>query len=182
MALARKCDRCGKFFEAKYGTCIDLKTSSDSSRNVTFDCGCNSDLDLCEDCVESFKRWWTDEFETTTKETSFKDYLAEQMEDPEFEKEYNKVIEKECDKTEKEYKKKIKELKKKILINAGFRNALRDAIYRKGDVPCNISKTLGLPANCLTNIIMGHTKKITYERLCWICNALNITEEDIING
>lgn len=112
------------------------------------------------------------------KETSFKEYLDEQMEDPEFKKEYDK-LEKVF---EKEYDKLGEEFDKKIIINVGFRNALRDAIYRKGDVACNVSKTLGLPANCLTNIIMGHTKKITYGRLCWICTALNITEEDIING
>lgn len=112
------------------------------------------------------------------KETSFKEYLDEQMKDPEFKKEYNK-LEKVF---EKEYDKLKKKSEKKIIINVGFRNALRDAIYRKGDVACNISKTLGLPANCLTNIILGHTKNIAYGRLCWICNALNITEEDIING
>ena len=110
------------------------------------------------------------------KETSFTDYLNEQLEDPEFKKEYDKVIENECNNTNEEYKKKIKEFEKKIIISVGFRNAIRDAIYGLGDVACNVSKTLGLPANCLTNIILGHTKKISYERFRWICTALNITE------
>ena len=135
---------------------------------------------------------FSDEFDTSRfmpeeniygpSEPRFADYLNEQLKDPEFKKEYDKVIEQECNKTNEEYKKKIKESRKKVVINVGFRNAIGDAIYRKGDVACNVSKTLGLPANCLTNIILGHTKKIAYERFCWICTALNITEEDIING
>lgn len=61
MALARKCDRCGKFFESQHNTCVELIISSNAHRNVKFDCGLNSDLDLCPDCVESFKHWWANE-------------------------------------------------------------------------------------------------------------------------
>lgn len=155
MAWARKCDRCGKFFENRYNTYVELTTSSDEHRNVEFDCGVNNDLDLCSDCIESFKHWWANE----TKEASFKEYLDEQMEDPEFKKEYDEVVDNE-----------------KVVICEGFRNAIRDAIYKKGEAACTVSKTLGLPANCLTNIVLGYTKKTSYGRFRWICTALNINE------
>lgn len=61
MASAKKCDRCGKFFESQYNTNIELTTSSNAHRNVTFDCGLNSDLDLCAVCVDSFIHWWANE-------------------------------------------------------------------------------------------------------------------------
>lgn len=61
MAWARKCDRCGKFFEGRFNTSIELTTVDNMQREVGFDCGLNSDLDLCPDCVESFKHWWANE-------------------------------------------------------------------------------------------------------------------------
>lgn len=61
MAWAYKCDRCGKFFDRQYNTSVELTTSSNANRNVTFDCGLSSNLDLCPDCVESFKQWWANE-------------------------------------------------------------------------------------------------------------------------
>lgn len=61
MAWAYKCDRCGKFFESQHNTCVELTISSNAHRNVKFDCGLNSDLDLCPDCVGSFKHWWANE-------------------------------------------------------------------------------------------------------------------------
>lgn len=102
------------------------------------------------------------ESEFSIKETSFEEYLNEQMKDPEFKKEYDKLE---------------KESKKKVFINDDLRNELRKAICRTSDDACTISKVLGLPANYLTNIILGHTKKIAYERFNWICVALNIKKE-----
>ena len=61
MASAKKCDRCGKFFEGRFDTCIELTTYDNMNRNVEFDCGLLPDLDLCPDCVESFKHWWANE-------------------------------------------------------------------------------------------------------------------------
>lgn len=61
MAWARKCDRCGKFFDSKFDTIIDITTYDENSRNVQFDCGLLPGLDLCPDCVESFKHWWANE-------------------------------------------------------------------------------------------------------------------------
>lgn len=61
MAWARKCDRCGKLFDSQYNTMVVLTISSDENRNVTFDCGLKNDLDLCPDCIESFKHWWANE-------------------------------------------------------------------------------------------------------------------------
>lgn len=61
MSWARKCDRCGKLFDECYNTNVELIISSDERRNVKFDCGLNSDLDLCSDCLESFKHWWANE-------------------------------------------------------------------------------------------------------------------------
>lgn len=61
MANAKKCDRCGKFFESRYDTGIDITTYDENSRNVEFDCGLLPNLDLCPDCVESFKHWWANE-------------------------------------------------------------------------------------------------------------------------
>lgn len=61
MSSAKKCDRCGKFFENKYDTAVELTTSSNEHRNVKFDCGLNSDLDLCPECTESFIHWWANE-------------------------------------------------------------------------------------------------------------------------
>ena len=61
MAWARRCDRCGKFFDAACNTTVDLTISGGAERNVKFDCGLYQDLDLCPDCVESFKHWWANE-------------------------------------------------------------------------------------------------------------------------
>lgn len=64
MSSAKKCDRCGKLFECFVhgGTEVDLTMSSGSERTVTLCCGSMwSDLDLCSDCVESFKHWWANE-------------------------------------------------------------------------------------------------------------------------
>ena len=96
------------------------------------------------------------------KETSFKDYLAEQMEDPEF---------------EKEYKKADKEFKEKYYITGRFKIELSDAVYRKGEPACVISKDLGLPGDCITKIINGYTKKMPKDRHDWICTALGIDPE-----
>lgn len=114
-----------------------------------------------------------EEFETTVieehiyglseaKETSFKDYLNEQMKDPEF---------------RKEYKKADKEFKEKYHVTSRFKTDLRDAIYRKGESACVVSKNLGLPGDCITKIINGYTKKITKDRYYLICEALNIDPE-----
>ena len=156
MAWARKCDRCGKLFEEKYNTYIELKTSSDEDRTVELDCGMQSSLDLCPDCIESFKHWWTE------KGTSFKEYFNEQMKDPEFRKEYRKAE---------------KESKEKYYVTEHFKMELRDVIYRKGEPACVISKTLGLPGDCITKIITGYTKKMTKDRYDWICEALAIDKE-----
>ena len=56
MADAKKCDRCGKFFESRFNTCVELTICNNASRNVKFDCGLLPDLDLCPDCIESFKQ------------------------------------------------------------------------------------------------------------------------------
>lgn len=61
MAWARKCDRCGKLFDNTCNTIVDLTISNGEHRNVKFDCGLNDDLDLCPDCLESFKHWWSNE-------------------------------------------------------------------------------------------------------------------------
>lgn len=61
MACAYKCDRCGKFFESHYTTTVELTTSNNINKSVKFDCGPYPDLDLCPDCVESFKHWWANE-------------------------------------------------------------------------------------------------------------------------
>lgn len=63
MSRARKCDRCGKFFEYSSGdTEVDLEISDGRKRIVRFYCGTGYlDLDLCPDCVESFKHWWVNE-------------------------------------------------------------------------------------------------------------------------
>lgn len=65
MACAYKCDRCGKFFVRQCNTSVSLTTSSNSNKdvliNVIFDCGLNAKLDLCSDCVESFRHWWANE-------------------------------------------------------------------------------------------------------------------------
>ena len=47
--------------EVLKNTSVDLTTSSNANRNVTFDCGLSSNLDLCPDCVESFKHQWANE-------------------------------------------------------------------------------------------------------------------------
>ena len=64
MSSAKKCDRCGKLYESSLhgATEVDLAISDGSTRNVVFCCGSYySDLDLCPDCVESFKHWWSNE-------------------------------------------------------------------------------------------------------------------------
>jgi len=64
MADAKKCDRCGKFFEegnTHCGTYVEITTCNGANRNFKFDCGLLPDLDLCPDCVESFKHWWSNE-------------------------------------------------------------------------------------------------------------------------
>ena len=61
MANAKKCDRCGKFYVSDFKTCVSLTTYDNMQRAVGFDCGLLPDLDLCPDCVESFKQWWANE-------------------------------------------------------------------------------------------------------------------------
>ena len=63
MSSAKKCDRCGKFFEEGNTHCtyFEITTCDNANRNFKFDCGLNDDLDLCPDCVESFKHWWANE-------------------------------------------------------------------------------------------------------------------------
>lgn len=97
------------------------------------------------------------------KETSFKDYLNEQMKDPEFKKEYKKIVD--------------KEPKERIYVTSRFKTDLKDALYRKGKPFCVVSKSLGLPRDCITKIINGYTKRITKDRYYLICEALNIDPE-----
>lgn len=61
MSSAKKCDRCGKFFEARFNTSVEITTCDNDVRTFEFDCGIFPDLDLCPDCVESFKHWWSNE-------------------------------------------------------------------------------------------------------------------------
>ena len=111
-----------------------------------------------------------EEFGTTIKEkniygpseTKLADYLAEQMEDPEFRKEYEKAD---------------KEFKEKYYVTEHFKMELRDVIYRKGEPACVISKNLGFPGDCITKIINGYTKKMSKDRHDWICTALGIDPE-----
>lgn len=79
--------------------------------------------------------------------------------------------------TKKEYRKAEKESKEKYYVTEHFKMELRDVIYRKGEPACIISKTLGLPGDCITKIITGYTKKMTKERHDWICEALAIDKE-----
>lgn len=66
MAIARKCDRCGKMYELKtiYGIeaalsrlCAALRERPNEGIaekiNVV-----TAELDLCPECSKSFKRWW----------------------------------------------------------------------------------------------------------------------------
>lgn len=50
MSFARKCDRCGKFYE------IESKDAG-TVINIYSDYGLYGEIDVCEDCFESFKRW-----------------------------------------------------------------------------------------------------------------------------
>ena len=77
----------------------------------------------------------------------------------------------------KEYRKAEKESKEKYYVTEHFKMELRDVIYRKGEPACVMSKTLGLPGDCITKIITGYTKKMTKERHDWICEALAIDPE-----
>lgn len=61
MSSAKKCDRCGKFFESRFNVSVELTTYNNAQRNVEFDCGLYPCLDLCPDCIESFKHWWANE-------------------------------------------------------------------------------------------------------------------------
>lgn len=79
--------------------------------------------------------------------------------------------------TRKEYKKAEKESKEKYYVTEHFKMELRDVIYRKGEPACVMSKTLGLPGDCITKIINGYTKKMSKERHDWICEALAIDPE-----
>lgn len=72
---------------------------------------------------------------------------------------------------------KKKESKEKYYVTEHFKMELRDVIYRKGEPACVMSKTLGLPGDCITKIITGYTKKMTKERHDWICEALAIDKE-----
>lgn len=49
------CDRCGKFFSKT----INTKTTEDSVVNLTYKRGngFRVNIDLCPECVESFKSW-----------------------------------------------------------------------------------------------------------------------------
>ena len=58
MSSAYQCDRCGKLYTAKYNTLIELTKFNGEHRNIKLDCGLKPDLDLCPDCIESFKHWW----------------------------------------------------------------------------------------------------------------------------
>lgn len=113
-------------------------------------------------CPEEFGTTIIEEHIYGPSETRFADYLAEQMKDPEFRKEYRKAE---------------KESKEKYYVTEHFKMELRDVIYRKGEPACVISKTLGLPGDCITKIITGYTKKMTKERHDWICEALAIDKE-----
>lgn len=113
-------------------------------------------------CPEEFNTTIIEENIYGPSETRFADYLAEQMKDPEF---------------RKEYKKAEKESKEKYYVTKHFKMELRDVIYRKGEPACVISKTLGLPGDCITKIITGYTKKMTKDRHDWICEALAIDKE-----
>lgn len=61
MAWARKCDRCGKFFDSACNTTVDLTISDGAKENIKFNCNLYHDLDLCPDCTESFSHWWANE-------------------------------------------------------------------------------------------------------------------------
>ncbi len=61
MSWARKCDRCGKFFDGRFNTSVELTTFDNIQHEIEFDCGLSGNLDLCPDCVESFKHWWANE-------------------------------------------------------------------------------------------------------------------------
>lgn len=61
MSLARKCDRCSKFFEGRFNTSIELTTVDNMLHEIEFKYGFSGNLDLCPDCVESFKHWWVNE-------------------------------------------------------------------------------------------------------------------------
>lgn len=72
---------------------------------------------------------------------------------------------------------KEKKSKEKYYVTEQFKRELRDVIYRKGEPAYIMSKTLGLPGDCITKIITGYTKKMTKERHDWICEALAIDKE-----
>ena len=48
MSMARKCDRCGRFYESCNGQELLL------SEKI---CGCIHDIDLCDVCVSTLKQW-----------------------------------------------------------------------------------------------------------------------------
>lgn len=56
MSDARKCDRCGKYSDARSAGKIALRCNGESSRWDKY-------IDLCEDCVGKVKRWLTNEVE-----------------------------------------------------------------------------------------------------------------------
>ena len=61
MALAKKCDRCGKFYE-EYNTKNDGKNIN-GILLLNIDCHekyyTHGPIDLCPDCKDSFKEWLT---------------------------------------------------------------------------------------------------------------------------
>lgn len=65
MASAKKCDRCGEYFDFNNYITVPLETDPDYNNskkklNITVDqpYGSNIPVDLCPKCVEEFATWW----------------------------------------------------------------------------------------------------------------------------
>lgn len=65
MANAKKCDRCGEYFDFNNYITVLLETDPDYNNskkklNITVDqpYGSSTPVDLCPKCVEEFATWW----------------------------------------------------------------------------------------------------------------------------
>lgn len=66
MANAKKCDRCGEYFDFNNYIMVPLETDPDYNNSkkklvITVDRPYDSDIfvDLCPKCVEEFTIWWS---------------------------------------------------------------------------------------------------------------------------